>query len=193
MPQDLSAVDWPVRTERLSIRPATADDLDPTWAYRRLPEVGEWLHRLVRDRDEYAGLFAEPDRFAATLVVERDGAVVGDLMLRIESPWAQEEVADRARGRQAELGWVIAPEHAGQGYATEAAATLLRVCFEPLGLHRVTALCFADNVASWRIMERLGMRREAHNVRESLHRTRGWLDGYGYALLAEEWRDRQVG
>ncbi len=39
MPQDLSAVDWPVRTERLSIRPATADDLDPTWAYRRLPEV----------------------------------------------------------------------------------------------------------------------------------------------------------
>jgi RimJ/RimL family protein N-acetyltransferase len=37
-------------------------------------------------------------------------------------------------------------------------------------------------------MERIGMRREAHNVRDSLHRTRGWLDGLGYALLAEEWR-----
>jgi RimJ/RimL family protein N-acetyltransferase len=36
-------------------------------------------------------------------------------------------------------------------------------------------------------MERLGMRRELHSVKESLHRTKGWLDGLSYALLAEEW------
>ena len=188
MPQDLSAVAWPVRTSRLTIRPAAPEDLEATWAYRRLPEVGEWLTHASADRDGYAEVFLEPDRLTSTLVVERDGVVIGDLMLRIQDPWSQAEVVDRARGRQAELGWVVTPEHSGRGYATEAAAELLRICFADLGLYRVTALCFADNVPSWRIMERIGMRREAHNVRDSLHRTRGWLDGLGYALLAEEWR-----
>jgi RimJ/RimL family protein N-acetyltransferase len=121
-------------------------------------------------------------------VVELDGTVVGDLMLAIDDAWAQAEVADRAEGVQAELGWVIAPSYAGRGLATEAVAELLRICFEDLGLRRVTALCFADNVPSWRLMERVGMRREEHNVRDSLHRSGVWLDGLGYALLADEWR-----
>jgi hypothetical protein len=46
----------------------------------------------------------------------------------------------------------------------------------------------ADNEASWRLMERVGMRREQHAVAESLHRSGAWLDGLGYALLADEWR-----
>ena len=190
MSQDLSAIRWPVRTARLSIRPATADDVDATWAFRRRREVTEWLTHEPADRAAYAEMFLAPERLTSTLVVELDGAVVGDLMLRIQDTWAQSEVAEQARGVQAELGWVIAPEHAGRGYATELAAELLRICFDDLGLYRVTALCFADNQPSWRIMERIGMRREAHDVRDSLHRTRGWLDGYGYALLAEEWRSR---
>ncbi len=89
---------------------------------------------------------------------------------------------------QAELGWVLDPEHTGHGYATEAVRGLLRLCFDDLGLRRVTAVCFADNEASWRLMERVGMRRELHTVRDSLHRSGEWLDGLGYALLADEWR-----
>jgi RimJ/RimL family protein N-acetyltransferase len=65
---------------------------------------------------------------------------------------------------------------------------VLRVCFDQLGLRRVVAGCFAGNVASWRLMERVGMRREQHSVRDALHRSGEWMDGYGYALLAEEWR-----
>jgi RimJ/RimL family protein N-acetyltransferase len=84
------------------------------------------------------------------------------------------------------------PDHAGQGYATEAVRELIRLCFEDLGLRRVTANCFADNEASWRLMERLGMRRELHAVHESLHRSGEWLDGYGYALLVDEWRAAQA-
>jgi RimJ/RimL family protein N-acetyltransferase len=63
----------------------------------------------------------------------------------------------------------------------------LRVCFEDLGVHRVVAGCFVDNEASWRLMERIGMRRESHTVRDGLHRSGQWLDGYTYALLADEW------
>ncbi|MFC4785970.1 GNAT family N-acetyltransferase [Nocardioides sp. MAHUQ-72] len=188
MPQDLSAVDWPVRTTRLTIRPATVQDLPEMFEFRRLPEVAQWLPTLPTDRDAFVERLSDPDKLAVTLVVERDGRLVGDLFLHIGDPWAQAEVAEQAKGTQAELGWVLAPEHAGQGLATEAAAELLRICFEDLGLRRVVALCFADNVASWRIMEKLGMRREEHNVAESLHRSGRWLDGYGYALLADEWR-----
>ncbi|MDQ4114774.1 MAG: GNAT family N-acetyltransferase, partial [Actinomycetota bacterium] len=99
----------------------------------------------------------------------------------------QTEVREHANGTQAELGWTIDPAHQGNGYATEAVRAVLDVCFGPLGLRRVVAECFADNEASWRLMERLGMRRESHTVKDSLHRTRGWLDGLSYALLAEEW------
>jgi RimJ/RimL family protein N-acetyltransferase len=190
--QDLTGVAWPVDTERLRIRPATADDVGATWAFRQLPSVGQWLTRVCADRDEYAEVFLDADRLSKTLVIERDGAVIGDLMLAIGDAWAQAEVAEGAKGVQAELGWVIDPSYGGQGYATEAVAELLRICFEDLGLRRVTALCFADNVGSWRLMERVGMRREEHNVADSLHRSGAWLDGLGYALLSEEWRARRA-
>jgi catechol 2,3-dioxygenase-like lactoylglutathione lyase family enzyme len=108
-------------------------------------------------------------------------------MLAVEDAWAQSEVADQAKGVQAEVGWALDPGHGGRGLATEAVAELIRVCFEELGLRRVVANCFADNVASWRLMERLGMRRETYTVRESLHRSGRWLDGITYALLADEW------
>ncbi|HEU4568089.1 MAG TPA: GNAT family N-acetyltransferase [Marmoricola sp.] len=186
-----SGLDWPLRTERLTIRPATPDDVDATWRFRRLPEVGEWITRAPQTRAEYAEQFLDEDRLAKTLVVELEGEVIGDLMLSIEDAWAQAEVADRARGVQAELGWVLDPAHAGHGYATEAVEGLIRFCFERLGLRRVTANCFADNVASRRLMERVGMRLELHTRQESLHRSGRWLDGLGYALLADEWRARR--
>jgi RimJ/RimL family protein N-acetyltransferase len=110
----------------------------------------------------------------------------------VEDAWAQAEVAEQARGVQAELGWTLAPAHRGQGLASEAVREMFRLCFDELGLRRVTANCFADNTASWRLMERVGMRRELHAVAESLHRRGAWLDGFGYALLAEEWRTQRV-
>lgn len=182
----LDAVNWPVRTRRLVIRPATPDDLEATWQIRRLESVARWVSSATQVREEYAETFLEPERLATTLVFLLDDRVIGDLMIDIEDGWSQTEVSGQARGVQAELGWVMDPAHSGHGYATEAVAELIRICFEDLGLRRVTALCFADNTASWRLMERLGMRRESHAVRDSLHRSGGWLDGFGYALLAED-------
>ena len=136
MPRNLSAVAWPVRTARLVLRPATPDDVESTWQIRRVPSVSQWLTSAAFDRGEYADTFVEPERLAKTLVVELNGAVIGDLMLAIQDAWAQTEIADPARGVQAELGWVIDPAHAGRGLATEAARALLRICFGDLGLRR---------------------------------------------------------
>jgi RimJ/RimL family protein N-acetyltransferase len=181
-------VSWPVRTERLSIRPAELADVDATWPYRRLDEVTMWMSGASQDFEDYRRKFENSDRLAKTLVIELDGTVIGDLMISIEDAWAQAEVAGQAKGVQAELGWCLSPEYGGRGYASEAVRALIRVAFEELGLRRVVANCFADNTASWRLMERLGMRRETHTVRESLHRSGEWLDGLSYALLADEWR-----
>lgn len=187
----LPALGQPLRTERLTLRAATEADVESTWAFRRLESVSEWLTSAPSDLDAYRRTFTDPDRLAATVIAElgpAGGPIVGDLMLRREDGWAQSEVAERARGSQAELGWVLDPEYQGHGYATEAVRALVRHCFEDLGVRRVTAICFYDNADSWRLMERVGMRRESHSVRESLHRSGRWLDSVAYALLADEWR-----
>jgi RimJ/RimL family protein N-acetyltransferase len=187
VPTARQALTRPVRTERLTLRPATTDDADATWKNRRLESVGEWLTEVPSDLDAYRARFADPTRLAATVVVELDGDLIGDFMLRIEDAWAQGEVADQARGKQAELGWVLHPAHTGAGYATEAVRGLLEYSFATLGVHRVVANCFLANDTSWRLMERVGMRREGHAVAESLHRSGQWLDTVSYAVLAEEW------
>ncbi|MFN8194763.1 MAG: GNAT family protein [Nocardioidaceae bacterium] len=187
MPRTLADVSWPIRTERLVIRPATAGDAESTWRYRRLDEVSTWLSGTPSTYDGYAARFADHDRLTKTLVVELDGTVVGDLYIALEDGWAQAEVAHLAVGVQAEIGWALDPAVQGRGLATEAVTALIRTAFTDLGLRRVYAQCFADNEASWRLMERVGMRRESHTLRESLHRSGAWRDGMAYALLADEW------
>jgi RimJ/RimL family protein N-acetyltransferase len=180
-----------LHTERLTLRPAIAEDAEITWRYRRLDSVQEWLSGAPLTVAEYHALFVDPARLAATVVVSLGhgtGTVIGDFMLRREDAWAQASMTEGARGAQAELGWVLDPAYVGAGYATEAVTELLHHCFEDLGVHRVVADCFLDNHASWRLMERVGMRRETHAVRESLHRSGRWLDTVGYALLADEWK-----
>ena len=191
--EGLPVVAWPVRTERLEIRPATEADGPATWRYRRQESVALWITSAQPDSEHYLADFTEPARLAKTLVIEFDGHVIGDLMLAIEDAWAQAEVADRARAVQAELGWSLDPAYEGKGYATEAVAELIRICFEELHLRRVLAQCFAGNLPSWRLMERVGMRRESQDVRGSLHRSGEWLDGLAYALLADEWRSARPG
>lgn len=181
-------------TERLLLRAATPADAGATWQYRGLVGVNEWLDGPLPDQQSYTDHFTDPSRLASTVIVEvRDqasgaaGDVIGDLMLSLTDAWSQREVRARAHLAQAELGWVLDPARTGRGYATEAVLALLRHCFVDLGVHRVTAECFLDNEHSWRLMERVGMRREAHARRDALHRSGRWLDSVTYAALTDEW------
>jgi RimJ/RimL family protein N-acetyltransferase len=187
MTDPLAAVDWPVRTDRLLLRRAGEADLNAIWAYRRDPAVTHWLSLAPLTLEQHRASFVERGELARMILLELDGRIVGDAMLRVEDACAQAERAPDAKGTQAELGWTLDPAYAGRGYATEAARALVDLSFGPLGLRRVYALCFSGNEPSWRLMERLGMRREQHMVKESLHRSGEWLDAFGYALLAEEW------
>jgi RimJ/RimL family protein N-acetyltransferase len=187
-PDALDRVAWPVTTPRLVLRRARREDADSLFAYRSLPAVDRWLTQRFTDAEEWREHHADPGRLATTLVVELDGEVVGDHYLAVRDGWGQRDVVDRPRPDEAEIGWALSPSHQGRGYATEAVQGLLRVCFEDLGLRRVVANAFLANEPSWRLMERVGMRREGVGVRDSLHRDLGWVDGVTYALLAEERR-----
>lgn len=182
---------WPLRTDRLEIRACTPDDLGAVWEYRRLPDVNRWLGPAPQTREAFDELYLDPDRLATTLVITRtdDDAVViiGDIMLKVGDAWAQREVIDQARGVEAELGWCLAPEYSRRGYANEAVRAVIDLCFGTLGLRRVHAGCFAANEPSWKLMERLGMRREEFSRKTALHRSGEWMDGMNYGILAEEW------
>ncbi len=183
----LDVVDWPVATGTLRLRRATPDDADAVWRYWRLPEVNQYLPRASTDPEEFRAFFTEPSRLARAVVVELHGQVVADLMLRIGDAWAPLEVAEHAKGVQAELGWAADPAITGRGLATEAVQALVAVCFGPLGLRRVVASAFTVNTRSVRMMERLGMRRETAAIKAELNRSLEWVDSYTYALLREEW------
>ncbi len=184
---------WPVRTDRLLLRPVTPEDLGRLYEIRAIPEATQWLTGRPTSYDDYVERYGTPERLATTLVVEADGTIVGDLFLTLATPYSQVEVRDRAVDTEAVLGWLLDPAYTGRGYATEAARELLRICFEDLGVRRVVAGAFADNTASQRIMERIGMRIENRAIGASLHRDLGWRDHIDGAILAEEWRARLSG
>ena len=152
-----------------------------------------WLPSAAGTQADYLLRMGREGLLPRTLVVELDGVVIGELYLHLDAGWAQAEVADQAVDTEAEIGWAVDPAQQGHGYAAEAATELVRLCFEDLGVRRITAPAFAENTPSLRIMERLGMRCETRGVRTTLHRERGWVDSTVYALLADEWRGADQG
>lgn len=175
----------PIVTSRLTVRPFAGSDHTDVLAYRSLPEVAQYLYRPPLDRNAVAELI-EQSRTAGALHHDGDshplavtltatGVLVGDVMLRIAS----------VRGRQIEIGWALSPTHTGHGYATEAARALLVRAFE-LGAHRVFARLDTDNLASVRVCERLGMRREAHLIENDLRTDGAWGSEFVYAALPHD-------
>ena len=94
-----------------------------------------------------------------------------------------------------ELGYVFNQNYHGMGYATEAAACLIDDVFKNHNARRVTAMCNPLNIPSWRLLERLGFRREGHLI-QNIYFKRDengnpiWSDTYEYGILAEEWNHR---
>lgn len=184
------APDYPIPTERLLLRPFRDDDLSGLLAYQSRPDVARYLYwepwdaaaaRAALDRRMRQGVIGTPGE-AANLAVERrdTGALIGDVMLR----WLDGE------HRQGEIGFVVHPDHHGRGFAREASEVVLRLGFEGLGLHRLVGRCDARNAASAALMQRLGMRREAHFLQNEWVKGE-WTDELVYALLADEWRGAQ--
>ncbi|MFC7275442.1 GNAT family N-acetyltransferase [Paractinoplanes rhizophilus] len=177
-----------LRTERLVLRPVRDEDVDRIMEYRTRPEVTRWLLRKDADaeflRQWWRSVADDPDNHS--MAVTLDGLVIGTVSLEVHDGMGQPGMPPRT---EAEIGYIFDPAHGGRGYATEAVLAMIAHAFDRLGVRRLTAGCYADNHASVRILEKVGMRREQHGVEDSWHDELGWVDGYTYGLLAAEWRE----
>jgi RimJ/RimL family protein N-acetyltransferase len=163
--------------------------VEDVWAYQRQPVVARYLPWEARDRRQSQesvnqmvnenGLAKEGDCLSLAVVWPDVDRVIG----QVELVWLSEE------SRQGELGYIFSPLYQGRGLATEAALELLRWGFEELDLHRIIGRCAAQNSASAKLLERLGMRREAHFVDNALFKG-GWREELVYAMLQHEWGAR---
>jgi RimJ/RimL family protein N-acetyltransferase len=131
------------------------------------------LERRLRQRH----IEADGDGILLAAMDADTSRFVGEFMLRLTS----------LGSRQGEIGWTVHPDVQGRGLATEGAREMLRLGFDDLGLHRIVAECDDRNTASVRVMERLGMRREAHHLEDEFLKGE-WTGSIVYAILGSEWR-----
>ena len=181
--------DLPLPTDRLVLRPFEVDDLDAYLAYRGREDVARYLLQPPLDRATGAtslhkamgatDLVHESDHLDLAMVRKDTGEMIGDVLLMHRS----------VEHRMVELGFSVHPDHHGQGFGFEAAHRMLQLAFDDLDLHRVTGRCDARNEASANLMRRLGMREEAHFVRNEWIKGE-WVDELVFAVLVDEWEQR---
>ncbi len=171
-------------TDRLILREFVEDDWSAVRAYQSDPRYlrfYQWEDRSEADVRAFVGMFIgfqreSPRRkFQLAIVLRESGELIGNCGIRVRDPAA----------RAADIGYELDPRFWGHGYATEAARAMLAYGFGPLGMHRITAECLAENTASAHVLEKIGMRREGH-VREHVWMKGRWWDTLLYAILDHE-------
>ena len=172
-------------TARLVLRDVRKDDWKAVHEYGTDLEVVQympWGPNTENDTKEFlqravASSREEPrTKFELAVTLAESGRLIGGAGIRVSQP------SDRG----ADMGYCLHRDFWGQGYATEAAASILGFGFGTLGLHRIFAACDVENVASARVLEKVGMRREAHFRQDNMIRGK-WRDSYLYAILEDEW------
>ncbi|ACZ30597.1 GCN5-related N-acetyltransferase [Xylanimonas cellulosilytica DSM 15894] len=182
LPDDDDGAGVVVRTARLTLRRVRPADAEAFLTWRSQPPVMRYLYlepwtpEVARERltawatDPFAG-----PGDVLELAVEADGAVVGEALLK----WKDQQ--------QTEIGYAFHPTVVGRGYATEATRALLALAFDTYGFHRAYASIDAENLASVRVAQRLGMRHEATLVENAVRPADGvWGTEVVYAMLASE-------
>ena len=175
-------------TERLILREFKESDWPDVLAYQSDPRYlryYEWTKRTPEAVQAFVrGFFDQQQeqprtKFQLAVTLKPGGPLIGSCGIRMESAVAHE----------GDIGYELSPRHWGHGYATEAARAMVQFGFTELRLHRICAWCIADNVASTRVLEKLGMRLEGR-FRDKEYFKGRWWDTALYAILDHEWRER---
>jgi len=174
-----------IESGRMILRRFVDSDLAPFVAYRNDPEVARYQSWDSCDEEEARAFIhdmetAQPgvpgEWFQFAVESRVTGDLIGDCALQV----------DEHETYRAEIGFTLAREHQGKGFASEAVSRLLDYAFDTLRIHRVIAISDCRNTRSWALLERVGMRREGHFL-ENVWFKGGWSDEYLYAVLKHEW------
>lgn len=179
-----------LETERLFLRQFRDSDLEFFLEYRNDPEVAKYQGWDVPYAREKAIKFVEHMKSAVPMQSQW-------LQVAVELKSTQQMIGDvaffikRDDERQAIIGYSLARPFWGKGYAYDAVSCLLAFLFHDLDLHRVIAECDVENIHSWRLLEKIGFRREAHHV-EGIFFKGAYGSEYQYAMLGREWKARKL-
>jgi RimJ/RimL family protein N-acetyltransferase len=177
-----------ILTERLALRDLEVSDTQRIFEYRSRPEVSRFqswgtqsadgIQLYLRDLSK-----TEPGRpgswYQIGIILRSSGELIGDCGFQVLE----------TEPRQADVGIALAPEFQGRGYATETLRALLDYLLVALGKDRVFGSVDPRNVRSMRLLQRVGMRKEAHRVK-SLWFKGEWVDDAIFAITASEWKSR---
>ncbi|MGN7177121.1 GNAT family N-acetyltransferase [Paenibacillus sp. FSL R5-0490] len=165
-----------LKTERLIIRKFTSEDWQAVYEYTANPDVMRYIPE---------GVFTEE---AAKEFIRKNIEKAEHFPVFIEGDILIGHIGfHKYFGNHTyEIGWVFNPKFYNKGYASEAAYAVLKYGFEKLGLHRIIATCQPENPPSYRVMEKIGMRREGF-FKKCIPHGDEWWDEYYYAILKEEW------
>lgn len=168
-----------IDSDNLTIRPFTTSDVDDVHEYMSCPDVTYYLPQGVMSKDAVAEFIANNTKVFA-ICLKGSGKLVGHIEFY---PWFGDHTY--------EIGWALNPSFQRQGIAFEAAARTLKYGFETLGVHRIIATAQPENVASYRLMEKLAMVREGH-FRQCIPKGDDiWWDEYFYSMLLSDFRQNQ--
>jgi len=180
---------FPIETERLSLREFRLGDEPDIHDYASDPEVVRFMQWGPNTRDAtrlvLRNWLKEQEvgiESTVTLAIElkSEHRLIGAIRLSVKDE----------RNRTADFGYTLNRRYWNRGYGTEASRALLDTCFRKLGIHRMFATCDTRNIASYRVMEKLGMRREGTFEKDVIQKGE-WRDSYLYAILADEWIARE--
>lgn len=169
-------------TKRLRLRKFEVRDLDGLHAcFGDEAAMRYWNSPACKDEAEtkrwlgFLGKTASPYDYLAWAVAEKRS----DRCIGMVNYHHRE-----ARNRRLEIGYILAPAQQGRGLMTEAVAALVGYCLGDLAVHRIEALINPDNVASIKLVERLGFRCEGGPLRDRWRRGESYMSVMMYALIA---------
>ncbi|NTW01856.1 MAG: GNAT family N-acetyltransferase [Oscillochloris sp.] len=174
-----------IETPRLRVRRLTETDIPAFLAYRNDAEVAWFQSWEVTSAEQARDFLAildreEPGRpgngFQFAVALRANDNLIGDVYLRLLDYDL----------RQGEIGYTLARNWQGQGYAHEAVSAVISYAFSTLGLHRITAIVDQENAPSIKLLERLGMRREGAS-QQSFFNKGAYRNEFQYAILSAEW------
>lgn len=165
-------------TDRLLIRNFTSEDWKYVHEYTSNPMVMQYMPSGTLNKEQTVELVnqhvnEDAEKFA--VILKGEAALIGHI-----------EFFKYFGDHTYEIGWVLNPSYCNQGLASEAAAAFLRYAFIELKIHRIVATCQPENIPSYRVMEKIGMRREGL-FKQCIPHGDIWWDEYYYALLREEY------
>ncbi len=173
-----------IETERLKLRPIDLRDTDDLFEYSSRLDNTYYIyprHRTPEDtKFAIANYFMDTPLGKYGIELKEEGKLIGTIDIRI-----------KPNRLSAEIGYVLNLDYQGQGYATEAAESMLKFAFEVLELEKVYATCNAENVESEALMIRLGMTKEGELRRYQIWKSGEWINLLQYGILRDEYFKRK--